>query len=417
MSTATYARLARVPELRALLGAQVVSVLGDQLARVALTVLVYDRTGSALLSGLAAAATYLPWVVGGPVLAALADRFPRREVLVACDALRVVVLLLMAVPGVPVWLLVLLLAVAELAAPVTSAATAALLPDVLPDEDEYVLASGLSSTVHEVGQVVGYLLGGVAVALVGARGAFVLDAATFALSGALLLLLRRRPAPAPSGESVLRDAVDGLRAVSGSPRLRLLLPLAWLGCAASVVPEALAAPYADELGTGPVSVGWLLAAVPVGVVVGNVVVARWLPGERRDDAVLPLALVAVGSLALVGLAPGLVPSLGLLLLVGAGTAYYVLVGAMIAREVPAELRGRVFGLANTGLMLSQAAALLGAGALADLLGASAAMGACGLLGLLGTLLLGVKWRAQRRGGMPVVPAQAEPRPAPVAASA
>lgn len=396
MSTATYGRLARVPELRALVGAQLVSVLGDQLARVALAVVVFDRTGSALLSGAAAAATYLPWVVGGPVLVTLADRLPRRQVLVACDLLRVVVLLLMALPGVPVWALVALLALAELAAPVTSAATAALLPDVLPDEDEYVLGAGITTTVNEVGQVVGYLAGGVAVAALGARGAFVLDAATFALSALLLLRVARRPPPAASSDGVLREAVDGLRAVSGSHRLRVLLPMAWLGCAASVVPEALAAPYAAELGTGPVSVGWLLAAVPVGVVLGNLVVARWLPGEHRDGAVLPLALLAAGALAAVGLAPSLVPSLVLLLLVGAGTAYYVLVGATIARETPPELRGRVFGLANTGLMLSQAVALLGAGALAEAIGAGAALGASGLLATVGVLALGAVWEAERR---------------------
>jgi predicted MFS family arabinose efflux permease len=304
-----------------------------------------------------------------------------------------VVLLLMAVPGVPVWALVLLLALAELAAPVTAAATAALLPDVLPDEDEYVLASGLTTTVNEVGQVLGYAVGGLAVVAVGVHGAFVLDAVTFALSAALLLRVRRRPAAAASGESVWRDAVEGLRAVAAAPRLRVLLPLAWLGCAASVVPEALAAPYAVQIGEGPVAVGWMLAAVPVGVVVGNLVVARWLPAARRDAAVLPLAVLAVTALAAVALRPALAGSLGLLLALGVGTAYYVLVAAVVAREVAPELRGRVFGLANTGLMLAQSGALLGAGLLADAVGAAAAMGLCGLLGLVGVLVLGLRWRS------------------------
>jgi MFS family permease len=64
-----------VAEFRGLWTAQVLSLLGDQLARVALTVLVFDRTESALLTGLVYAVTYLPWLLGGPLLSGLADRY------------------------------------------------------------------------------------------------------------------------------------------------------------------------------------------------------------------------------------------------------------------------------------------------------------------------------------------------------
>ena len=66
-------------------GAQ--SQIGDQLASVALSVLVFDRTGSGLATAATYALTFLPAVVGGIVLTGLADRYPRRTLIVACDAL------------------------------------------------------------------------------------------------------------------------------------------------------------------------------------------------------------------------------------------------------------------------------------------------------------------------------------------
>ncbi|MCW2607781.1 MAG: Arabinose efflux permease family protein, partial [Frankiales bacterium] len=182
-------------EVRLVVAASLLSVLGDQVARVALAVAVYDRTGSALLSAASWALTMLPWVVGGPVLTAYADLWPRRRVLVACDLARAGVLLLLAVPGVPLLAVVLLLALAELLAPPASAAGTALLFDVL-EEDRATRGAALGSTVHELGQVGGFLLGGVLVASVGSPGAFLLDAATFLLSAALLSRLPARPAAA-----------------------------------------------------------------------------------------------------------------------------------------------------------------------------------------------------------------------------
>jgi len=399
-----HAGLLRNDELRAVVGAQLLSVVGDQIARVALAVVVFERSGSPALSGLAVAATYLPWVMGGPLLVALADRFPRKRVLVACDLLRALVVALLALPGIPLVGLVVLLALAELAAPVASAASSAVLPDIVEGEDAYVLAAGVTTSTGELGQVLGYVLGGAVLVLVGPSGAFLLDAATFVLSALFLCRLRSRPAPeVVEPASLWADARAGVTAVTGSRRLRVLVPLAWVGCAASVVPEALAAPYAADLAAGPHAVGWLLAAVPVGVVIGNLAVGRFLPAARRDSAVTPLALLGTLSLLSFALRPDLGPSLALLVGVGGGAAFYVLVGAAIARETPDALRGRVFGLANTGLMLSQALAVLGAGALASAVGTATAMG---LLGLGFTVMVGglaVVWESGR------APAQPRPR--------
>lgn len=98
-----------VAEFRALWSAEVISVCGDQLARVALSVLVFERTSSAALTALTYALTFVPAVLGGALLAGLADRFPRRAVLVTADVVRAGLAGLMALPWMPLpilWTLV-----------------------------------------------------------------------------------------------------------------------------------------------------------------------------------------------------------------------------------------------------------------------------------------------------------------------
>src|ERR1700722_693644 len=106
---ATYREVFAVAEFRALWLAQLLSVAGDQLAKVALTVLVYDRTHSSLLAAVTFAASFVPGFLGGLTLSGLADRLPRRTVMIACDVIRGVLVLIMAAPGVPLPVIVALL--------------------------------------------------------------------------------------------------------------------------------------------------------------------------------------------------------------------------------------------------------------------------------------------------------------------
>src|SRR3954462_4648338 len=117
-------------EFRALYVAQALSVVGDQLARIAVALLVFDRSHSTLLTAISFAVSYLPWVVGGPLLAGYADRLPRRPVVIASDLIRGVLVLGIAVPGMPTAMLFVLVAFVALTEPPFLAARAGLLPDV-----------------------------------------------------------------------------------------------------------------------------------------------------------------------------------------------------------------------------------------------------------------------------------------------
>src|SRR5262249_60409977 len=118
--------------------AEVQSVLGDQLARVAISVLVFHRTSSAALTAITYALTFVPDIVGGPLLSGLADRFPRRAVMVTADLLRAILIGPMAIPAMPLGLLAALLVAAQLCNSPFAAAQAATLPTVL-DGDRYVI--------------------------------------------------------------------------------------------------------------------------------------------------------------------------------------------------------------------------------------------------------------------------------------
>ena len=139
---ATFHDLFAVREFRALWAAYILSAVGDRLALVALTLLVYDRTHSPLLAAVAFAAGTLPYLVGALFLSGIADRFPRREVMVVCDLLRALLLGAMLLPRMSlVALIVLLYVVTAIESPI-DAARSAILRDVVQGES-YALAAAV----------------------------------------------------------------------------------------------------------------------------------------------------------------------------------------------------------------------------------------------------------------------------------
>src|SRR5207245_10774238 len=151
-----------VREFRALWFSEVLSVSGDRPALVALTLLAFQHTRSPLLTAMAYAAGYLPWVIGGLFLAEVADRRPRRSVMVVCDVIRAGLVAAMAVPHVPIGVLVALLFATSMFAPPFESARAAITPDLLQGE-RYALGTAAIQTTFLAGQRLGAARGGLAV--------------------------------------------------------------------------------------------------------------------------------------------------------------------------------------------------------------------------------------------------------------
>lgn len=390
-----YRELARDREFRALFVAHVVSVAGDQFARVALTVHVYDRTASAGLTALTYALTFLPDLVGGPLLSGLADRFARKEVMVAADLVRAVLLLFMAVPGMPLWALAALLVLVQFAGAPHGAARAALLPQVLPDE-RYPMGQAVLSTVTQAAQVAGFLTGGALVAWLGTGPVLVADAMTFGVS-ALLVLVFLLDRPAPRGPRVRAwpgDLVGGARLVWGDRQLRALVALA---CVSGfyIAAEALAAPLAARLGAGPAAVGAIFGVVSAGTAVGMLVLAR-VPRAQGLRWMPWLAVVSCAVLLPMALSPGLAWSLVLLGLSGAASGYQLLANALFVRSVPDATRGQAFGLAVTALRVSQGLGIAAAGAMAQWWPVHHVIAGIAGLGTLAAAGAAWEWRKVRR---------------------
>ncbi|MET9343672.1 MFS transporter [Nonomuraea sp. NPDC003804] len=373
-----------VAEFRRLWGATVISELGDQLARVAVVVLVYQRTSSAWLTALSYALTYLPAIMGGSLLAVLADRYPRRNVMVSADLARAILVILVAIPGMPlVALYVLLFAVQALESP-ARAARAAILPQML-DGDRYTVGVAAYHVTNQVTYVAGFLVGGLVVAATGPGAAFVIDAGTFALSATLLAGLAAYPPsePARAEKARLRDRVE---TITGHPRLRWLAMLALLA-AFSMTPLALAVPYGRQIGLDEDLASLLMAAIPAGYVAGTFVLTTRVRPERRARLLGPLALASFVPLLGAAALPPLAVMLALLVACGALTAYQVVANAEFVALVPDERRGGAVGVIAAALTAAQGLAMVVAGIVAEFTGAGGAIAIFGTAGAVAALAL------------------------------
>ncbi len=380
---ATYREVFAVAEFRWLWGALLGSVIGDQLARVALAILVFDRTGSAGLSALTYALTFLPDIAGGPLLSGLADRYPRRRVMVTCDAARAVLVALLAIPGAPLWILcVLLVAVQLLSAPFQSARSAMLA--TIMTGDKYKAATGLSTVTSQSAQLIGFVTGGTLVATLGTSEALLLNAVSFALSAVLLQFgVQERPVPERNDAAVKPSwwgsLAAGARLVWRDKKLRYLAALA---CVPGfyITIEGLAAPYAAALGEGSLAVGVLFAANPAGQVVGILLFSRASP-SRRLSLMGRLAIMSCAPLIFCVFEPGLWVTVALWALSGVSASYLVTTQATFVQHVPDAQRGQAIGLARTALIVSQGIGVLVAGAAADRWRPALVVAAAGVLGV------------------------------------
>ncbi|MFF4563215.1 MFS transporter [Streptomyces sp. NPDC001435] len=224
--------------------------------------------------------------------------------------------------------------------------------------------------------LVGYGLGGLLLTVVVPRHALLITVGTFLASAALLRLgTRRRPART-------REAGDprGTRQVFADRRVLVLLLLSWVPPMFSVAPEALAAPYADDLGAGSTGLGLLMCALPVGTVAGEVFAGSRLRPVTRERIALPLVCLTLLPYLGYALHPSLPSALLLLLLSGAGSAYTLGLDQWFVRDVPQELRGRAMTVLSAGMMTIQGVGMALAGAAAEFVGVTATVAGAGALG-------------------------------------
>ncbi|MEV5657915.1 MFS transporter [Streptomyces sp. NPDC052291] len=390
------------------LAAVVVSGFGSSAMRLAAGIWVKSLTGSDALAALALFAVWLP-VLFGPLLGAVADRLPRKPLLVGTNVVLAAVMAMLAAVGaegrvrllfavfVLYGCLSVLMDSAE-SAVVAGAVPAALLGDF----------NGLRMMANESMKLVAPLTGAGLYARFGGGAVALLDAVSFVLAAGLyaLLRIRRTARPAPMGPG---GWAAGLRQLRGSPVLRpLVLAASATMLCAGLNGATLYAVVDDVLGHSPAYAGVLSVAQGLGSVAVGLCAGALM---RR----LPERVFAAAGIAVFGVAVGLraVPSdataLAACALIGVGLPC-VLIAALTAvqRETPDAVLGRTAATADTLIMSPNAVALgIGAGLVArvditvllPLVGAGAVLTA--------GLLLAVGRRERVAPGGPAVSTSAE----------
>jgi predicted MFS family arabinose efflux permease len=386
----TYRSVFAAGEFRVLFAALLMYVLGFEFEILGLSVLVYAQTRSAFWTALAFGIGFAPQALGGALFTSLADRLPPRAVIA-------VGLLTRAAPGLviglwsalPVPVMLTLVAAAATAAPVFTAAISGVLPDVL-DGDRFVLGRSVFSLTGSATQILGLGIGGAILAALPARR--LLLAAGLSLLAAAVIVrlgLRRRAARAgrthPQG--IVRATISGNVELLADRTVRGLLLAQWLPAWFITGAESLIVPYTGSLGQPASAASPLLAAVPAGMLIGEVIVGRFCRPRARQRLAFPLAVVMGVPLLALAFHPPL-PVAGVVLFAcGSGFAYALGVQQAFLESLPAPLRGQGFGLNSTGAMAGQGLFPTATGGLAAAFGAGAAMAMAGAATILAALAL------------------------------
>jgi MFS family permease len=390
---ATFREVFGIAEFRALWFAELLSIFGDQMARVALSVLVFQETKSATLTGLTYALTYAPSLLGGIFLTGLADRFPRREVMVGVDLARAALIALVAVPAMPLWLVCVLVASVSMLNPVFKASQLATLPDML-EGDRYIAGMAIRNMTVQSAQLAGFLGGGALLLQVEPHIALAIDAVTFIASAALLRTgVHSRPAAMSKKERqpFFNSLGQGGKLIFADPGLRVLLIFTWIPGLLPVY-EGIAAPYAELFGGGSLAISFLLASDPLGSVLGAFIYTRWVSPAVRPRLPGVLSLAATLPLLVCYFQPGLVVSVVLFIVSGGlGTVALMQATASLSLAVPDARRAQAMGLSNTGLTTIMGISPLIGGLMTEGLGAQHTVAVFGTAGLLLAVPLAIAW--------------------------
>ncbi|WP_026119335.1 MFS transporter [Nocardiopsis ganjiahuensis] len=391
----SYRDVMAIGEFRSMWLAHALSMIGTNLLNITSSVLVYQLTDSAFAAGITLAVMFLPPILAGPLFSGLTDILPRRQVMVACDVIRAVVIMLVAIPGIPVWLVWGLLFVSILPSIPFAAARAALLTQIVQGE-RYVASTAIIQLTAQFGMLLGLIAGGVIVTFVGPNITLLSTGMLFVLSALILRFgVRARPTPARERSDEKRPGFlvtirDGAKLVFSDPKLRTLALLAWLAGLYSV-PYGLANPMAAEAGAGPAAAGFIMAGQSIGALVGGFVLTRLIPPPTRVRLLGPLAILTCVPLLLWVLQMPLWMMIGALALCGAAGSYQFVANAAFVLCVPKEGRGLAFGLVASGLQAAQGLGILLSSYFVEITGTSTVIAGAGLLALLSAIALSVPW--------------------------
>jgi MFS family permease len=357
-----------------------VSQIGEGLNKVALLYLVYEVTGSTLMMTAIGILQTLPPLLLGPLLGVYVDRLPKKWMMMGADALRAALALIIPVLyavhafTLPrVYVVVFLMA---LVATVFSPALSSTVP-VIVGPTQLTAANAWVASTAMIGMLVGPALSGLGIATVGMQVVLYVSSATFALSVLSLSQLHLKQAPIQQGlnsqKTFLKDLRKGLHFVFVKKRTVAGLVLAAItySLAASAFVFLLPVFAEKVLHVNALMLAWLWSAYGAGMLVVSLALACMKQHTPSVRLRLIMAAMVVGGAAscLLGATTQTLVAIGLAAVIGAALAAFTpVVWGLLQEMTPAELRGRVFSVLNTGAMSASMLGMVGFGWTADRLG-------------------------------------------------
>ena len=342
---------------------QLISQIGDGISKLALLWFVYAVTGSPLKTSVIGLLQTIPPIVLGPIIGVYVDRLPKKILLITSDVLRALLIglipCLIPVESFTVSVLYVLVLLHAIATAVFGPALTAAIPAFVP-KTKFTAANALLQSTTSLGIIFGPALSGLGIAAYGSQEVLCLNAATYMVSAAFLLLVRfRKPASRIPSRAIkptmLQDLVEGFRySVKTQPAILLLTGTAALYTFGTSALTALFPVFARKmLGLGPVEVGYLWSAVGVGLFVTSIGLLWATDWMVKDRMRLIMGTSVLTGAALCALTTTLDPYIAgfIMGVIGCGMgALPPIAWAIIQELTPSQMIGRVLGLYGTGAM-------------------------------------------------------------------
>jgi MFS family permease len=363
---------------------RLVSLSGGSAAYIALVAAIYDKTGSALWVSAAIFSSVVASVASAPFAGWIGDRFDRRGVLIGADIAAATVSLAMAVSAHHPSALVVLLGLSSVAQAPFEPASAAALPNVVPEAD-VPRANALVAATSSAGYLVGPLLGGAVLGVGGSPAlVFAVDAGTFVVSALLVASLGR-----PFGRGSTEEhpgVLAGLRLIVREPALRVPVLAGMVSLVGVGIVDVASYPLSLDLHGGSAGYGAMTALLGGGGLLGAAVAGRVLRAEPARVLVAAFAAGGAG-LAVAGAAPVLALGLAGMAVAGAGRGLGdVAAVTLIQARAANELRSRVFAAQDGAAHAAFSVSAFAGGLLVELGGARGAFATAAAFGLGAALL-------------------------------
>lgn len=356
--------------------AALLSSIGTWVQNTTVPYVVYDLTGSKSLIGITAFLNMFPTVLVGPLAGSLADRFPRRKVLLVTQVAQASVaatlwlVWLAGADSVPALLVLVTLAAA--ASGLNIPAQQAYVTELVPKRD-LLNAITLNSAQFNAARAIGPAIAGVTLATLGAAWGFFLNAASFMAMIAALFLVRtldvHRERPAGN---VRQQFAEGWRFVRAKREILLCMAVVVLVAGLGMPVAQLMPVFADELGVGKSGYGLLASALGIGGIVATPIIGGWGDAVRRSRLVV-FGLLLYG-LVLLGFANAPNLAVAVVCIGVAGACFLAIVSSLnttVQLLVDERLRGRIMAIYVMSFTAAYPIGSLVQGAVADRIGAPA----------------------------------------------